>query len=697
MMLFKLSLKNIRKSFKDYAIYFMTLILGVTIFYMFNSIESQEAMMQVNQSQKMIIELMTQLIGFVSGFVAIILAFLIIYANNFLIKRRKKEFGIYMTLGMGKRQISKILLFETILIGIISLGIGLVIGIFGSQLMSILVSKLFEVDMTEFQFIFSKDAFVKTCIYFALMYFAVMIFNTISVSRYKLIDLLNAAKKNEKVIIKNPIICTIIFLLSCGVLGYAYYIVSAKAYTLTSFSKIWPILVMGTVATLLLFWSLSGLMIKLIQFRKKTYLKDANMFVLRQINNKINTTVVSMTVICLMLFITITILSTALSIKNTMTRELVEMTPVDINLYKTASLPERYVNRYGEEIVYTKEQIEDSQESVQYTLENAGLDMNLLKDVVEISTYTSPNLTWETYLKDVFDEVKAQFPGLAYGTPELIVKESEYNKVAKLYGLEEFHLNDNEYVMLCDFDNMVNIRNKELQIDGIITLCGKEYTPKYKECKSGYIMMSTSHTNTGIILVPDSCPLTKDMQEQQILIANYNATTDEQKQEIENLFASDDSILIQNLDKNGIDLEGATRISIYDGSVGIATIIVFLAIYLGIIFLISSSAILALKQLTESSDNKLRYSILRKIGADDRMINHSLFLQIGIFFAFPIVIAIIHSIFGIQFALSTMSGIADAADLLPSIIATVLIIGFIYGIYFLATYFESKNIIKENI
>ena len=696
MMLFKLSLKNIRKSFKDYAIYFMTLILGVTIFYMFNSIESQEAMMQVNQSQKMIIELMTQLIGFVSGFVAIILAFLIIYANNFLIKRRKKEFGIYMTLGMGKRQISKILLFETILIGIISLGIGLVIGIFGSQLMSILVSKLFEVDMTEFQFIFSKDAFVKTCIYFALMYFAVMIFNTISVSRYKLIDLLNAAKKNEKVIIKNPIICTIIFLLSCGVLGYAYYIVSAKAYTLTSFSKIWPILVMGTVATLLLFWSLSGLMIKLIQFRKKTYLKDANMFVLRQINNKINTTVVSMTIICLMLFITITILSTALSIKNTMTRELIEMTPVDINLYKTASLPERYVNRYGEEIVYTKEQIEDSQKPVQYTLENAGFDMNLLKDVVEISTYTSPNLTWETYLKDVFDEVKAQFPGLAYGTPELIVKESEYNKVAKLYGLEEFHLNDNEYVMLCDFDNMVNIRNKELQIDGIITLCGKEYTPKYKECKSGYIMMSTSHTNTGIILVPDSCPLTKDMQEQQILIANYNATTDEQKQEIENLFASDDSILIQNLDKNGIDLEGATRISIYDGSVGIATIIVFLAIYLGIIFLISSSAILALKQLTESSDNKLRYSILRKIGADDKMINHSLFLQIGIFFAFPIVIAIIHSIFGIQFALSTMSGIADAADLLPSIIATVVIIGFIYGIYFLATYFESKNIIKEN-
>ena len=209
-------------------------------------------------------------------------------------------------------------------------------------------------------------------------------------------------------------------------------------------------------------------------------------------------------------------------------------------------------------------------------------------------------------------------------------------------------------------------------------------------------MMSTSHTNTGIILVPDSCPLTEDMKEQQILIANYNANTEEEKQKIEEIFSAEDSYLIQNLDKNGIDLEGATKISIYDGSVGITTIIVFVAIYLGIIFLISSSAILALKQLTESSDNKLRYSILRKIGADEKMINRSLFIQIGIFFAFPIVIAIIHSIFGIQFALSTMSGIADAADLLPSIVATVLIIGFIYGIYFLATYFESKNIIKEN-
>ena len=132
-----------------------------------------------------------------------------------------------------------------------------------------------------------------------------------------------------------------------------------------------------------------------------------------------------------------------------------------------------------------------------------------------------------------------------------------------------------------------------------------------------------------------------------------------------------------------------------EASVGIATIVTFIAIYLGVIFLIASSAILALKQLTDSSDNKQRYTILRKIGCDEKMINKALFRQIGIFFGVPLILAIIHSIFGIQFAIKLMSGLASEKDLLPSAVATVVIIGVIYGAYFLSTYFGSKNIIKE--
>ncbi len=680
---------------KDYAIYFLTLVLGVAIFYMFNSLDSQQAMLQVSQSQREIIKLMITLLGMVSVFVAVILGLLIVYANNFLINRRKKEFGIYMTLGMGRRQISKIILMETIFVGIISLMVGLVIGVFASQFMSILVAKMFEADMSEFQFIFSKEACIKTCIYFAVMYVFVMLFNTITVSRYKLINLLNASKKNEKIKIKNPVISALIFLLSSGILGFAYWKVTGDVKAISEFKKLLPPILMGVVGTIGIFWSLSGFILQIVQKRKNIYLKDTNMFVLRQINNKINTMVASVSVICLMLFMTITILSSSLALRNTMQTELIEMTPVDLNLYKTANLPETG-KKYGKEVHYTKEQQEDSRITIMETLKNNGFDMKKLKDIIEITVYTDSNLTLRDFFGNQIEEIMAQYPMLTYDSAETIVKISDYNKIAKLYGTPQYELKDNEYIMLCEFESMKGLRNKALE-DGnhILKIAGKEYHSQYKECKEGFIMMSTSHTNTGIILVPDNCPLIEDNKEQQLLVANYNANTEEEKEEIEALFSSNESGFVQNLSNNGLDIDGFTKISLIEASLGLATIVTFIAIYLGIIFLIASSAILALKQLTDSSDNKQRYTILRKIGCDEEMINKSLFRQIGIFFMVPLILAIIHSIFGVQFAINVMAGLASKKDLLPSIIATIVVMGVIYGAYFMATYYGCKHVIRE--
>ena len=687
-MLFKLSIKNMRKTIKDFAIYFLTLVLGVAIFYMFNSLDSQEAMMQVSSSTRELIKLMITMLGFVSVFVAIILGLLIVYANNFLINRRKKEFGTYMMLGMSKGQISRILLIETIFVGIISLIVGLVIGVFASQFMSVLVGKLFAADMSKFEFVFSKDACIKTCIYFAVMYIAVMIFNTFTISRYKLINLLNASKKNEQIKIKNLWVCILVFIIGVVILGYAYYKVTGGVNELSTADTILPIILMGIVGTILVFWSVSGFILKLVQLRKNIYLKDVNMFVLRQLHNKINTTVVSMSVICLMLFMTITILSSALSLNNTMRKDLEDTTPVDLNLYKTANLPE------NEKM--SKAQIEDSRKTMVQSLEDNGFDMNKLKDVVEIPVYATNELTWKDTLSPIYAEVKQQFPNLLYETAEEIIKVSDYNEVARLYGNTEYELNDDEYIILCDFDNMKNLRNKALKADSTITLAGKEYKSKYDECQNGYIYMAGSHINNGIILVPDNCNLTEDMKEETFLAANYNATTEEEKEEIEKICTGEtETEFSKNLNEKDITIDGMTKIAIIESSLGVSTIVLFIAIYLGIIFLIASSAILALKQLTESSDNKQRYAILRKIGADEKMINGALFKQIGIFFLMPLILAIIHSIFGIQFVMTMMSVLADAKELLPSAIATAVIIGVIYGAYFMATYLGSKNIIKE--
>lgn len=474
----------------------------------------------------------------------------------------------------------------------------MVVGVFGSQLMSVLVAKLFEADMSAYQFVFSKAACLKTCLYFGVMYVAVMILNVFTISKYKLIDLLTAVKKNERVKMKKPLLCVIVFLGASGMLGYAYYLVTAGVDKITSTNKLAVPIAMGVVATFFLFWSLSGFVLKLVQSRKNIYLRGSNVFVLRQIHNKINTTVVSMTIICLLLFMTISVLSVALSLNNLLTNDLEEMTPVDINLYKPANLPED-----GD---FTKEQITDSNLAISTTLKENGFDMNQLKDVIEFETYATNELTWKDSLGDTYEQVKEQFPMLQYDTAELIIKVSDYNKIARLYGLSEQELQEDEYLVLCDYDNMKNIRNIALQNNNRITLAGTEYHAKYKECQEGYITISTSHTNAGIIVVPDSCNLTESMKEQYFLIANYNADTEEEREAIEDEFTNygEDNVLCDNLEKKGIVLDGMTKISIIESSKGLSTIITFIAIYLGVIFLIASSAILALKELSENSDNR---------------------------------------------------------------------------------------------
>ncbi len=689
-MLFKMSVKNIRKSIKDYTIYFLTLILGVAIFYMFNSLDSQEAMLVVNSSTRQIVKLMVGMINYVSVFVAVILGFLIVYANNFLIKRRKREFGLYMTLGMGKRQISGILLGETFLIGLISLVVGLVIGVFGSQLMSILVAKLFQADMSEYQFVFSEAACWKTCAYFGVMYAASMVLNIVIISRYKLIDLISAEKKNEKVRMKNPVICVLVFLAAAVTLGTAYYMVTGGLTQLDLMNQLVIPILMGIVSTFLIFWSVSGLALKVVQMRKELYLKDSNIFVLRQIHNRINTTVVSMTIICLLLFMTITVLSTALSLNRVLTQDLEEMTPVDLNLYKTANLPDN-----GH---YTQLQIEDSQKPISDTLKENGLDMKVLKDVTEVATYTSTEWTWETSLQSVIESAKENYPMLMYDTAEEIIKLSDYNKIARLYGNREYELAEDEYLVLCDFDNMKNLRDMALKNGSEVAIGGKVYHSRYPECQEGYLVISTSHTNTGLMVVPDSCPLSEDMKERYYLMADYNADTKEEKYQTEAMFTNygdGDHELMENLEEKQIRLDGVSKISIIESSKGLSTIISFIAIYLGIIFLIASSAILALKELTENSDNRHRYTILRKIGMDEKMIHQTLFRQIGIFFMAPLILAVVHSIFGIQFALKIVAVQVETREMLPSVIATAVFLILVYGGYFLATYMESKNIIRE--
>ena len=682
MMLFKLSLKNIKKSMKDYAIYFFTLILGVAIFYVFNSIGSQTAMMTVSKSTSEILELMTPILSGVSVFVSFILAFLIIYASRFLMKRRKKEFGVYMTLGMSKRKISLILFFETLFIGIISLTVGLLAGTVLSQFMSVVVADMFDADMTKFKFVFSESVGIKTLIYFGIMYLVVMIFNTFNISKCKLIDLIYGNRKSEAVKLKNPWLCIIIFMVSACALGYSYYAVTEGINEVLSTNKrMLAIIAIGSISTFFIFWSLSGLILKIVKSNKKFYYKGLNSFTVRQISSKINTTVFSMTVICLMLFITICVLSSALSMKNSLNRSFESYAPRDVELSKRCDVDEE-LKDYG----YTDEQIEGSKMSIKEILDKLDFDyQKYFKNIEEYAIYTNNEVNLKSVLGDYYENASSKYSSLIYDNKVELMKLSDYNKLVKSLNLEKISLDDNQYAYVANYEMSVNLENDALKTPPTIVIDGKEYLPRYDKCVDGFYEMAGNNINDGFIVLPDSA-FVNSKKTFEFLVADYNGETDK-IEELVNDLINRDYYKNTNLTIN-------TKADIRDSSVGLGAIVTFIGLYLGIIFLISCAAILALKELSESSDNFIRFEMLRKIGVDEKDLNKALFRQIGIFFMFSLLIAIIHSIFGIRFSNYILKASGVGFDL-NSIIMTAVFIVIIYGGYFVVTYFSSKNIIRE--
>lgn len=723
-MLFKLSFRNITRSVKDYAIYFFTLVLGVTLFYVFNSVGSQAAVLELNNAKKLIVELLSKILSGMSILVVVILGALIIYASRFLIKRRNKEFAIYLTLGMSKRKISRLLFFETLMIGIISLAVGLLVGIGASQLISILIGRLFEADMSKFQFVFSEKAFFDTILYFGLIYIVVIVFNTIIVGRLKIIDLLHGSKKSEKAFLKNPLLRAIVFVLSSFGLSYAYWWVTNDKVSMMDRinNLLWPVAI-GVITTFLLFWSFSGLIMEVLTRSKRFYYRGLNSFIFRQVSSKINTAVVSMSLISLLLFLTISILSLCFSINESMKKELAYNTPVDafIELTDYQAIFGPNGPGYGPSVDSGNQdfdaQLKESQKYMQKSIYQKLVEKDediakSIKEHLEINVYANHTLTFKQalqaeYLTGLVGEFMSK-------TAVPILRVSDYNKIAKLYHREEISLGDNQYQILADYKPMSDSIDKSLASGFQINYRGQTLSPASKKHVEGFVTSSGMKSNTGILIVPDKIASGQTIGSR-VLLLNYNTSAEHTAQQIDNDLRriydlgnlsievhTTDEALQKTKEKSkaeeqrpsGVSFSYMTKILIYTSSIGLQAIATFVGFYLGIIFLISSAAILALKQLSESSDNIEKYAALRRLGASNKMLNHALFIQIAIFFVFPLLVGILHSVFGIKFA-SSIIEVFGSGGLLASIPITASMLILIYGGYFLLTYLSSKRIISE--
>ena len=677
-MLFKLSFNNMRRSLRDYAIYFFTLIIGVSIFYVFNATSGQAAMMKVSASTREIIELLKMLISGTSVLVSGILGFLIVYASRFLMKRRSREFALYMTLGMSKWKISSIILMETLFAGIGSLACGLLIGIGLSQLMSALVANLFEADMTGYRFTVSGESVAKTILYFAVMYGVVVLFNGGAITKMKLIDLMNSGKRSEQVKLKNPVLCVLIFLVSTAALGFSYFKVGFRTFALSQ-SDIMMYIIIGCIATFLIFWSVSGMLLRVMMSSKNLYHRGLNAFTFRQISSKINTMVFSLTIICLMLFVTICALTSAFSLRNSMNYNLNHYCPTDFEAV----------------VVYSDDAEEKRTVSDVYADYGVNMDDYFEKSVT-LGSYGSPDLTYESFFGEDCSEIKEIFPYIEFDSGIELIKSGDYNKLMEFYGLEDrAELNDDEYIVICNLQSMVEFCNKELQKNTEINVFGHTLKPKYSECRDGFIDMSAQRGNMGIIIVPDGA-VDENCSAGERFFGKYNAEAAEDLDATEAFFTEKNIETYDGTEK-GSNISYCmyfTRTILAAASVGLGAIATFLGLYIGLVFLIACGAILALKELSESVDSIGRYEMLRKIGAEENDISKSLFVQTGIFFLLPLLLSALHSVFGMKFAISVLSAFGTD-NIMQSVIATSAVILAIYGGYFLITYFSSRGIIKD--
>lgn len=665
-MLFSLSVKNFKKSIRDYSIYFFTMILGIAVFYIFNAIETQTAMMEVTKTKAAIIDMMNGVMDGVSIFVSFILGYLIVYASRFMLKKRKMEFGVYMTLGMSRVKIAGILWMETIWMGVISLVAGLLAGMGISQFMSLMVSYLFQADVSRFVFVISWKAVVKSILYFLIIYTVVMLLNTIAVSRTKLIDFMTASRKKEKNLLKNPVVSVVIFLLACGILGYAYYNVTAGAENLESEFQVLAQVLLGIVGTILVFWSFAGFFMWILGKMPKIYYKKINSFVFGELSNKLNSTVISCSVICLLMFMTICILFSAFARKDFKEAEAKKLAPVDISMVKDLG----------------------DGKTIEKVMEEKNISRKDFQDTLNFITYELPEVTQGNIVGDAVDRERF---GEAYLNQQIeLLSVSTYNQAAEKYHLPTYELEENQYLIIADMEGAVGIFNMGLKENPELTIKGKAYYPKEKTCQDGFLMMNYDPQNMGFILVPDSVKFTEAEQKKNYFIADYAKDTKAFREEMDEKFFE----RLNGEKSDEFSVYFTTQSSVYDDSIGSSAMYIFLGLYLGICFLISGSAVLSLKMLSDAADSKEKYRILQKLGCDQKQICRGLRKQNGMVFLLPVILAAVHSVFGIQVCMEMLS-IYETKGTAPALVLTMILIGMIYGGYYLVSQFGCEKIVRE--
>lgn len=727
-MLCKLAWGNVRRAGRDYLVYLLTLTLGVTVFYAFNTVSMQVDIAGIKEEG--LSELMGSMLGYLTYFLAGVMAFLMVYANNFIMKRRKKEFGLYQVLGMRRGRVATIMALETVIVSVGAFVAGIVLGVGLSQLMTFFTASLFKTQIANFHFFFSVHAFNLTLACMLVMFVLTLLLNLRAVRRTKLIELMGAERRNESIKTRNPWIAIAIFVVGVVLVGVAYYRLLRDGFPLTAtegklqeaMNQFGITTAMVTVGTFALFWGLSGMLIKLLQSLRSVYWRGLNMFTVRQLAAKVNTVCFSMGVIAMILFLAITSVTCGMSIANVMNENLERYNPVDVS--------QTYVYYTPETLDYYKEYVNPS-EADRMVLADATVDLyaawhgerksadnndeagkkvniaDVAGEHVQIDSYLSytlggsdPSVTAGEMCKAMGEKLPKVLEGSNADDMGLFVTPaSQYNKLRQMMGEEPVSIGRDQYVLTCDMGGELgDLYTKYMAGGHTLTLDGhglKPATDKSDE-DTAAIANSAMGSNPGTVVVADELLSQLNLQPYSSnLLVNYKQGMDTTEADESIKYTLLDNLLVDGKEPGswGVFI---TRSEMYTQAAQMNGMISYLAIYIGFVLVVACAAILSIQQLSNVADGSRSYRVLAQIGCDDRQIRHSVMAQQTVFFLFPLAVGLAHSFVALKVIIELVSVFGDMS-IAGTVGLTCAIFLAAYGGYFLVTYLTSAGMVRAAI
>lgn len=730
-MLCKLAWGNVRRAGRDYLVYLLTLTLGVTVFYAFNTISMQVDIAGIDE--KGLAQVMGSMLGDLTYFLVGVMAFLMVYANNFIMKRRKKEFGLYQVLGMGRGRVATIMALETVIVSVVAFVAGIVLGVGLSQLMTFFTASLFKTQIANFHFFFSVHAFNLTLACMLVMFVLTLLLNLRAVRRTKLIELMGAERRNESIKTRNPWIAIAIFVVGVVLVGMAYYRLLRDGFPLTATdSKLQEAMnqfgittAMVTVGTFALFWGLSGMLIKLVQSLRGVYWRGLNMFTVRQLAAKVNTVCFSMGVIAMLLFLAITSVTCGMSIANVMNENLERYNPVDVSqtyVYYTPDTLDYYKGYKG----YVNPSEADRMVLADTTVDlypawhgkGKSADNNdetgkkvdiadVAGEHVQIDSYLSypfggsnPSVTPSEMCKTMGEKLPKAFGGSNADTMGLFVTPaSQYNKLRQMMGEEPVSIGRDQYLLTCDMGGeLVELYTKYMAGGHALTLGGhtlKPATDKSDE-DTAAIANSAMGSNPGTVVVADELLSQLNLQPySSSLLVNYKQGMDTTEADESIKYTLLDNLLVDGKEP-GVWGTFITRSEMYTQAAQMNGLISYLAIYIGFVLVVACAAILSIQQLSNVADGSRSYRVLAQIGCDDRQIRHSVMAQQAVFFLFPLAVGLAHSFVALKVIIELVS-IFGNMSIGGTVGLTCAIFLAAYGGYFLVTYLMSAGMVQAAI